>query len=268
MAAPTTKLTTDELRKEVARFLGYPTGYMGLNSSQQDDVDRCVRRGLRRFYAPPPIENEKASHQWTFLVPRATITTTAGDADYQLPEDFGGLVDPFTYAANTIRCPIRVVADEQLRTLASGAANTTGRPTHASCTPEVTAGDSPNATPDIPTRWQVFLWPTPDDAYVLTYRYYVVQDVVTTTLNPPGGGLHAETIIAACLSVAEELQNNSMTNRPMSIQKDLFAERLVASVSIDRRTGNPSVFGTNSDASDSRWPAMPEVSVTYDGTQY
>lgn len=266
MAQPTLNLTTAELRKEVMRVLGYGLSYQGLSAGPQDDVDRCIKRGLARFYAPEPIRGETVPHQWSFLVPRATLTTEADEDEYQLPENFGGMIDPFTWESNSTKCPIRVVSDEHLRRLAQAGSAVAGVPTHASIGPESSADDSPDATPDIPTRWVVRLWPVPDDEYDLTYRYYVVQDVVTSSIAPPGGGLHGETIIASCLSVAEEILNNR-GGRFSDTYARAYQRRLEASVGVDRRQGGPTSFGINGDRSDGA-AGVRETSVTYNGTQY
>lgn len=63
------QVTYDELHDEVGRALGY-----GRDSSS-DDVDRCVRRGLRQFYTPEPLSGERVGHRWSFLRTVESLTT-------------------------------------------------------------------------------------------------------------------------------------------------------------------------------------------------
>lgn len=268
MAQPTLQLTTAELRQEIQRALGYNSSYQGLHRSEQDDVDRCVKRGLRQFYNPPILPGESVVHQWSFLVARGTITTVVDDDSYQLPENFAREFGPLTWPANNWHAPVQIVTDVELRRLAAAGAAVSGVPQYAAITPEATSGDSPNTTPDTPTRYQVTLWPTPSAVYTLTYQYYVVQDVATSSQNPPGGALHGETIIASCLAVVEEILNSRGAQRPGTVYRDRFYERLRSSVALDRKTGGPSTLGFNNDNSDGPYCVRERANVTYNGVQY
>src|SRR3990167_8272096 len=81
----------DDVRLEVSRKLRYSTVFGDLSELEQDDVDRIVDMGLRRFYFPPVIPGEKKAHEWSFLYVTTTLATAANDYTYDLPDDFGGL---------------------------------------------------------------------------------------------------------------------------------------------------------------------------------
>lgn len=266
MAESTLQLTTTQLRKEVALHMGYRTEYGGLLQHQQDEVDWIINEGLRRFYSPPVLPGESRPHQWSFLTPRTTLALVAGTTTYTLPDNFGGIVDPFTYASGTSRAPIGVVTDEELRRRAT-ISSSSGNPTCVAIVAKVSSDDSPNATPDIPTRWQAVFWPTPSEALTLTYRYYVIQDAPTTTLNPPGGSLFGHVIRASCLAVLEDRLNH---NRPNSstVHATRFREILASAVGMDRRMNNPRILGVMTDTSDGAGLYEPTVSVLYNGVQY
>lgn len=62
---------------------------------------------------------------------------------------------------------------------------------------------------------------------------------------PLGGAVHYETILVSCLAIAEEFGDT-----PSSKYRELFMQRLAASVMADRNQIYPSIFGYNGDASD------------------
>ena len=63
--------------------------------------------------------------------------------------------------------------------------------------------------------------------------------------------MHAETILAACISVAEEQENHNRRDGDRTYDKrDLFKERLAASISLDKQIDRTTYFGYNRDNSD------------------
>ena len=55
----------------------------------------------------------------------------------------------------------------------------------------------------------MYLWPTPDSTYTLSYRYKaLVAKLTSAAPYPLGGQAHAQTIEAACLAIAEERLND------------------------------------------------------------
>jgi len=78
--------------------------------------------------------------------------------------------------------------------------------------------------------------------------------LVDTSLEYPyGGAEHAETILAGCLSVAEEQENgNQLGGNKVYDKKKLFQERLAASIQLDKMKNNVDFFGYNRDNSDAR----------------
>lgn len=269
MTQSTLNVTTSEIQGEIARYMGFSAlTYAGCNASEQADIDRILKRGLRRFYNPPPVFGETTNHQWSFLTPATTLSLSASTATYSLPDLFGGIIGPFTITSSTMSSYIEIVSDERIRRAIHDIGSQSGTPRMAAIMPKVSSGDSPDATPDIPTIWQATFFPTPDATYTVSYRYYVAQDLATSSLNPPGGSLHAETILAACLMVAEETLNNQNTRRPIYLMKEMFSERIAASVALDRRMSAPYGFGKNLDRESLPTQTDRYSTVTYDGVQY
>jgi len=87
------------LKREVGGYLG-----LGYNPSAWDNetsakVDSIVQSGLMQFYYPPPMKGEDGEmrpHRWTFLSPVAELDIENGVRDYDLPEDFSGIIQEFT----------------------------------------------------------------------------------------------------------------------------------------------------------------------------
>ena len=81
-------------------------------------------------------------------------------------------------------------------------------------------------------RWEVLFYPTPDGNYTVSYDYPVQVDSIISTSNSylPGGASHAQTILAACLSVAERFFMPGDQSRQQA-----FQERLQASIEYDNR---------------------------------
>lgn len=268
VAQSTLNLTTAELQSFVARFCGMSsTTYSSLSASEQAEVDRFVRAGLRRFYAPPPLPGEKVGHQWSFLSPRGSILTVADQVAYDLPDDFGGMLEgSLTWPSDHADWePVRIVSDSVFRKAMQQ--NETGARTRIATILPKSDEDDTNAdgVPDIPTAFEILLYPAPqDDDIVLSFRYYCIQDAVTSGINPPGGALHADTIIAACRYAASELAEPKMVQTHQAV----FMERLSASVAIDRRTTSVTTYGYNGDRSDTPWLRKPYPNVTVNGVQY
>jgi hypothetical protein len=246
MAESTLSVTLDEIRQEVCRMLGFGRmGYETLSSAMRDDVDAFIRRGLRQFYAPMPLPGETSSHRWSFLVPKATLSTVATASTYDMPEDFQSLEGDMTLVETGRSVPVRTVSEASFRVTQQGSSPIAGRPRIACIYPKQ-SGSAGN--PDIPLRWSIDLWPTPDANYTISYRYHTLQDAPASgASNLPGGMLHGETIIASCLAVAE-----AYGQTPATRYRAEFMERLAASVALDRSATAADFLGRNEDRSDCR----------------
>ena len=117
-------------------------------------------------------------------------------------------------------------------------------------------------------RANLLLFPASDADYTLNFQYYILPEMLTGT-NPYvyGGSAHCETILESCKAKAEQNVNDTI-----GIHTTLFMERLIASISSDRRT-KPQFFGRNLDRSDERARLMtnPHIyapQVTYMGQSF
>jgi len=108
--------------------------------------------------------------------------------------------------------------------------------------------DWPDNLSNTAQTFHLRLYPWPQEK--LTLYADVQLDIEAHSLleaagYPLGGTVHYETILTSCLAIAEEFGDT-----PSSKYRELFMQRLAASVMADRNQIYPSIFGYNGDASD------------------
>lgn len=260
MAESTLSLTYNDFKSRTARYLGWSSDSTDWSSDESTRLDEIVQSGYRRFLTPPAIQGVP-KHSWSFLRPATTLSTSSGDYDYTLPDDFAGIEGNFRYAStDNQRGPILIVGEGQIRALRE-ANTTTGRPQYAAIRPVSTS-----TTLTTGQRFEVIFWPTPDATYTLGYRYAAAVNKLSTLLPYPLGGMrHSETILASCLAVAEKEENDEGEG-PMF--RD-FVTALVGSIEADRQGFEQEFYGYNGDRSDVRLAGrgLPSA-VTYNGVSY
>ncbi len=305
---PATDLAVNRsyLQRMIGLELDYGPNPLTWTHLQTSTVDAVMQSGLRMFYSPPVIPGERYAHEWSFMRPAASLSTSAvydtgsvtiasgvvtlagagaawpsnaadgelvvdgetypvstRDTSLQitlndttvtasagttyslcfptisLPSDFASLDGPMTFRPGGTYpgAELEIVPEHYIR-VRRQAGDSFGRPQVAAIRPK-----AHDAT--VGTRYELMVWPTPDDVYSLDYRYRVNPSVLTSVNTMPYGGVpHAETILAACQAAAE-----SHKGKPGPRQARFF-ERIVASVSHDRKASSPSFVGYNGDKSD------------------
>lgn len=239
------------LLREVGRSLGIGPNPQSYTHDQQRRVDSIVQSGVMQFYFCPPLQADsdddnseesrdnrlRQPHIWSFLNQKSMFLLEAGKSTYELPADFSGVNGDLTLTNGKSRIP--VVAETHLRQIAVSDA-ATGDPQYAAVRPKTTKGQSHQ-------RWEVLLYPTPDASVSVEYRYTVAAaDLGDDNPFPLGGVAHAETVLASCLAVAEDRESPDSTKA-----RQLFNQRLAASIHVDKRVGKPSAETTwDSDAVD------------------
>ncbi|GAG06997.1 unnamed protein product, partial [marine sediment metagenome] len=193
-----TDLTVDlaYLRRMVGRHLSYGPSIGHWTHTQAAEVAEVVRTGLRRFYTPPVLPDEKYAHEWSFLRPLETLNTVDGEYEYDLPAHFAMLDGPLTYGADesSLSQTVKLVSEHQVR-MKRQHTNLTARPTMAAL--RVQGGDE--------TTWKLVVWPTPDAEYAIHYRCQSNPGLLSSGVAKPAGGMpHAQTVVEACLSAADD----------------------------------------------------------------
>ncbi len=264
MPESTLALTFSDLQREYGAFMGW-----GHDFEWETDADKTscvsadVKSGCRRFYFPKPLEGEREAYEWSFLRPLGTVALATGESVVDLPDEFGGIEGQVTVSSTGSNSffPIQITGEGVLRAAFAELPSATGRPLKAALlfpkTNNANAGQ----------RFQLQVFPAADADYTLTFQYYVLPEALT--LVKPymlGGAQHAETLLEAVLSVAEERRDDAK-----GVHYIAFMERLAASISQDRRM-KPQNLGYNRDRSDgeewNRRFGYYQSQVTFDGVQY
>lgn len=252
----------DYLRRLVGRHMGVTAHPATWTSKQSEEVSEAIRGGLRRFYTPAVLPGEKYAHEWSFLRPKTTYQTVADVWEYDLPDDFAFIDGPMTYdpGSSTMYPPVRRVSEHQVRTRHQQFEHT-GRPEWFAIRvkPDVDGGG---------TRWQLLVWPTPDDDYSLHYRYRTNPGLLSSGIAKPVGGMpHAQTVIESCLMAADAMLGIKDAGR-----QERYMELLRSSVSHDRNANAPDTLGRIRDASDGvdddDWRDHFASPVTYNSVAY
>ncbi len=218
-ADPGLLLDYDEIFIEVAEFLGF--GAAPTDATKIAQVGRVIQSGLRKFYQPAPIEKDAKPHRWSFLHPTRELSLSAQFSAYGLPCDFGGGLDRVVLLTGASPVPITVVNLDQLLTMdAQGVV--AGTPKYAAI--RATKSDATTAQ-----AYEILFHPIPDVDIVVQFQHDVVlEEISTANPYPAGVGQHSETILAACLSVAELRKDHER-----GIHSQEFLELLSRSIQFD-----------------------------------
>lgn len=216
------QITYAELRREIGRFLGYgrdPSDWTA-DGDEETDVEDVLRSGMRSFYWPPVASEGRFA--WSFLRKVGTIVTASGTRDYNLPTDFGGVMEELAYSAGSGRVVVSRTTEDEIRAL-YGRSDASGAPQYFGLRAiQPGAGAS--------SLYEMFLYPVPNAAYTLSFRYAIEpEELSTTNLYHLGGAVHSETVLESCLAAAEK----TMDDEGNGLHAQRFQQCLASSVKID-----------------------------------
>ena len=315
MAEPTLSLSLDDFRIAIGHYMGYGTTYSSMAAGDVTVLDACVKEGYLNFLNPARLGTQ-FNHEWSFMSPTATLTTSAPystgtltiasgvvtgsgttfpswAADGQvvvsgnsysvstrnsdtgltlddtsvtvaagtsytltrpnmdLPDNFGGLDDEFSYQPMTGKAPLTVTSEYEIKRYRASMSWTGSHPRECAIRP------LPRTTEAIGQRFEVLFWPDPDAAYRLEYRYKVIQNTLDASNKYPlGGGLHSETIQAAMLASAERWLDPAPA---VFAKREHFMEALASSVAMDAQANAADNLGYNEDKN---WQRRYRISST------
>jgi len=261
MPESTLSLTKLHYQQQVGIFLGWGGGSAygdeAWTTDKQNKIDFDVASGLRRFYY--------CGFDWSFLKPYASLIFTSGATTLALPDDFGGMEGRIAISdgSSGVYLPLDLYPPGKVQQAYSESPTQTGRPRLASLRA------LKETAPNHGQRQEMFLFPTADADYTLTFAYYITPDYLLDTRMPYayGGSEHSETILEGCLAVAEERRDSRK-----GVHNLAFENLLQASIKMDRRKRPQSMGynGDNSDAIDRLVPARGQswTPVTINGVEY
>jgi len=263
MAESSLSLGFPDFQRIVGEYLRYGRDSSNWSTDETSQVDEIIQSGVRQYYFPPAIQNRTSNtgvyyHKWGFLAPTtATIVTVSATLKYDLPDNFGGIEGPLTFAQDEAWVPIPIVDEVQIRILEQR--NSSGVPQFAAIRPKGVAGSTGQ-------RWEITIWPSPDGVYNLSYRYNVLDSTISASVPYPLGGMsHAEGILQSIMAVAEH-----RVEEERGIQWQRFMELVTANIHRDMKNNTPEYYGYNRDGSDLSRHANIErnLPVTYKGVKY
>jgi len=241
--AATYGITYTQIKTHIADWLGLGRNSEGAGSdwdtSEVYRLDEAIRHGYWRFIYNAILPGEKTAHQWSFMEPTTSFTTTASDYLYDLPGDFGAIIGDILYDNDEdIDRVIKQVSPGYIdRQRAVNDAE--GRPIRFAVRPKAY-----NQTAE--QVQEFMLYPTPDDAYDLVYHYNArFAELSATNLYALGGQAHRDTILQSCRDVATQFfRDSDLALRQR--EHEMYLERLQASVEFDRRN-SPAFLGYNNE---------------------
>ena len=231
--------TYSSLRSDVGGVMAFGSNFYSWTHEQASVADQILSDGMLLFYRPPAVGGLRP-HAWRFLHPTTTLATVADTWQYDMPSTFGSMEGTMTFDPDEGWAEIVMVGENKIRELRqSSSATSSGIPRFGAIRPKSTVAGTLQ-------EYELLLFPTPDDAYTLTYRYMAVPARLSASNPYPlGGDIHADTVRAACLAAAE--LHKDKAQGPLY---KAFLDRLAASIAHDLRVSGESLLGYNGDGSD------------------
>jgi hypothetical protein len=163
---------------------------------------------------------------------------------YDLPADFGGMAGEnmfgieITGQTSVIYTPVLVRSVDQVVPYYLSNTNP-GTPRYAVIMPAA-------FVPGTGQRYQIGLYPIPDDDYALLYRYNVNLDAMAAGQYPPGGPQCARALRACCKGCAELLEAGGAAGHYYGLALEALASAIAHDLSMRPRNLGP--MQENSDA--------------------
>lgn len=217
MAESTLALKQDDLRRCAAVALDFGTLPSKWDSEQLVFIDEVIADGLRDFYMPS-VGGAKERYEWSFLCVTGSLSLVNADFDYDLPDNFGGLVRRFVLTSGTTSAAILDVVDLDKILHLQNKEPLTGVPRYAAVRVK-----SVTATTSVSQRWEVLFYPTPNASYTCKFEYPALPDMPSGNSYLLGGAQHANTIKAMVRAAAERLTRPDEKRHFEEAQKSLAA---------------------------------------------
>ncbi len=164
--------------------------------------------------------------------------TLTHNGNYDMDDDFGGIQGTLTYNSSDNRDDIKIVGENNIRSLRS-TTSTRAAPQYVAFRPKETTGVTGQ-------RWEAQFYPIPDSEYPLEFRFTAyIYKLDATNKFPFGGMAHGETIKQSILAAAEAQEDDN----PTGPQYQKFIALLTASIGEDSKATTKRYFGQNLDRS-------------------
>lgn len=224
MAESSLSLGWTDFKKEVGFLLGYGSTAGNWSSAQTTEIEDLVNAGYRRVLYPFHLP-QAAGYEWSFLHPTTTLSLSADDFDYNLPDDFGRIVGEFHYAADQHRAPIKVIPEAILLDMRSTS--------DYNDYPEWAAIRFKSSTGSTGQRQEALFYPEPHTSITLSYSYDAYPTKMSSSAPYPLGGMEmSEVYKEACLAAAEVRNGDQY-----GLHNQLFERLLLNAIQRDKKRG-------------------------------
>lgn len=239
MAESTLSLTYMVIADEICDLLGWPA-YSSCVSAEKARVQSYMKSGLRQFYI---------AHPWRFLTPEVndiytTDTRASGGtaaANVPMEDGFGGMAGPVSFYLDYRWLPLETVTASRMRDLRQYSGQSASKPQALA----IVQVDEAQMAADKGTRWYMYLWPTPDQAYQMMFSYHLLPpawDGSADDTYPFGGMTVSEAILQSCLAITEQRANDTL-----GIHTELYQKALIEAIKAEGVNQSPQILGYNGD---------------------
>jgi len=195
-------LTYSDLYTQVSNFLGLTARGTAPTGTDLTTCKDIVDRGYRAFLYP--LDDTGKPHHWEFLKVHWTLNTVKDQWKYALPLGFSDMCGTFHYDGTNADPPLTKRNAEQILEYRANVSSSTGSPTHFAITPS-------KYDLEIGTRYETWLWPSPNQAYTLHSFYYMDPIQLSGTSDLAVGGIRAvDAILESCLAEAEVQEDDTV----------------------------------------------------------
>ena len=190
------------------------------------------------------------------------VFTVTANRDYNLSEDYGGIIGEVTNEPGDGRfIRMEMVSEGALRALRASVTASSGTPQKYAIVAKAPTGTTGQ-------RWLLMVWPDVDAAYTLHYRYNALPNKLnsSTNLYPLGGMQFGDAIEACCLWAAER-----KGNRERGPKYAEAIEALRSAIATDRAMSTPDSLGVSRADGWSGVPSgysSPWTRATFEGVEY
>lgn len=206
-------LSYQNLYDRVSYFLGLTTEG---TTPTGNDLTKCkdiVTRGIRQFMYPIDMATGNP-HYWSFLQQYYSFNTVNGQWKYALPIDFSDGYEDFSFDDDGLPELKKKSGQDIIRY--RNISTSSGWPECYAIVPskyDIALG----------TIYEIWLYPTPSQAYTLATFYMVDPIKLSATTDLVIGGISAcEAILESCLGVAEHQEDDNTTTHHQAKAAELI----------------------------------------------
>ena len=234
----------------VSNFLALTTTGTAPTGTDLTTCEDIVARGLRQFLYPIDARNGMV-HRWNFLEKFGHFTSTASQWKCALSNDFSEMISPIHFESDELEPPLIQKDKSQILEYRADC-EITGGPQFYAIVPAV-------YDLELGTTYELWLYPTPDQAYTFNYFYRFDPLKPSTASDIMVGGIRAcEALLESCLAVAETQEEDNT-----SVHHQNEARRLVQALIIADTFTKTDTIGNLYHDRDYEWPPQRPLFVPF-----